>query len=89
MDDVRGDFLGPSHGTTSAPVTANKISRYFELYKQIHFQPRFPKKVFMLSIETLFGITQLLLRSYIMGFCIKRFVHILLPFPSSQQKRVK
>ena len=24
MDDVRGDFLGPPHGTTSAAVIANK-----------------------------------------------------------------
>ena len=24
MDDVRGDFLGPSHGTTPAAVMANK-----------------------------------------------------------------
>ena len=25
MDDVRGDFLGPPHGTTPAAVIANKI----------------------------------------------------------------
>ena len=25
MDDVRGDFLGPPHGTTPAAVKANKI----------------------------------------------------------------
>ena len=25
MDDVRGDFLGPSHDTTPAAVIANKI----------------------------------------------------------------
>ena len=24
MDDVRGDFIGPPHGTTSAAVIANK-----------------------------------------------------------------
>ena len=24
MDDVRGDFLGPPHGTTPAAVIANK-----------------------------------------------------------------
>ena len=24
MDDVRGDFLGPPHGTTPAAVKANK-----------------------------------------------------------------
>ena len=24
MDDVRGDFLGPPHGTTPAAVMANK-----------------------------------------------------------------
>ena len=24
MDDVRGDFLGPPHGTTAAAVIANK-----------------------------------------------------------------
>ena len=26
LDDVRGDFLGPPHGTTSAVVLANKIT---------------------------------------------------------------
>ena len=26
MDDVRGDFLGPSHGTTPVAVIANKIN---------------------------------------------------------------
>ena len=25
MDDVRGDFLGPPHGTAPAAVIANKI----------------------------------------------------------------
>ena len=25
MDDVRGDFLGPPHGTTPAAVITNKI----------------------------------------------------------------
>ena len=25
MDDVRGDFFGPPHGTTPAAVIANKI----------------------------------------------------------------
>ena len=25
MDDVRGDFLGPPHGTTPAAVIGNKI----------------------------------------------------------------
>ena len=25
MDDVRGDFLGPAHGTTPAVVIANKM----------------------------------------------------------------
>ena len=25
MDDVRGDFLGPLHGTTPAAVIANKL----------------------------------------------------------------
>ena len=25
LDDVRGDFLGPPHGTTPAAVIANKI----------------------------------------------------------------
>ena len=25
MDDVRGDFLGPPHGTTLAGVIANKL----------------------------------------------------------------
>ena len=28
MDDVRGDFLEPPHGTTPAAVTANKILRF-------------------------------------------------------------
>ena len=27
MDDVRGDFLGPPHGTPPAAVIANKIFR--------------------------------------------------------------
>ena len=27
MDDVRGDFLGPPHGTTPAVAIANKISQ--------------------------------------------------------------
>ena len=26
MDDVRGDFLGPPHGTTPAAVIANKVT---------------------------------------------------------------
>ena len=29
MDDVRGDFLGPPHGTTPAAVIANKIQKQF------------------------------------------------------------
>ena len=31
MDDVRGDFLGPPHGTTPAAVIANKpaLSEHF------------------------------------------------------------
>ena len=29
MDDVRGDFLGPPHGTTPAAVIANKIKQIF------------------------------------------------------------
>ena len=28
MDDVRGDFLGPPHGTTPAAVITNKIERF-------------------------------------------------------------
>ena len=28
MDDVRGDFLGPPHGTTPAAVIANKTQRF-------------------------------------------------------------
>ena len=28
MDDVRGDFLGPPHGTTPAAVIANKSSEH-------------------------------------------------------------
>ena len=28
MDDVRGDFLGPPHGTTPAAEIANKIQRF-------------------------------------------------------------
>ena len=28
MDDVRGDFLGPPHGTTPAAVIANKIEKF-------------------------------------------------------------
>ena len=28
MDDVRGDFLRPPHGTTPAAVIANKIIRF-------------------------------------------------------------
>ena len=28
MDDVRGDFLRPPHGTTPAAVIANKILRF-------------------------------------------------------------
>ena len=28
MDDVRGDFLGPPHGTTPAAVIANKIYKF-------------------------------------------------------------
>ena len=33
MDDVRGDFLGPPHGTAHAAVIANKINKEF-LYEQ-------------------------------------------------------
>ena len=35
MDDVRGGFLGPPHGTTPAAVIANKILRFdpFEAVK--------------------------------------------------------
>ena len=29
MDDVRGDLLGPPHGTTRAAVIANKIENAF------------------------------------------------------------
>ena len=29
MDDVRGDFLGPPHGTTPAAVIGNKKMRVF------------------------------------------------------------
>ena len=28
MDDVRGDFFRPTHGTTPAAVIANKIQRF-------------------------------------------------------------
>ena len=28
MDDVRGDVLGPSHGTTPAVEIANKLQRW-------------------------------------------------------------
>ena len=28
MDDVRGDFFGPPHGTTPAAVITNKIERF-------------------------------------------------------------
>ena len=28
MDDVRGYFLRPPHGTTPAPIIANKILRF-------------------------------------------------------------
>ena len=33
MDDVRGDFLGPPHGTTPAAVIANKYKGLI-LWKQ-------------------------------------------------------
>ena len=29
MDDVRGDFLGPPHGTTPAAVIANKMYKFY------------------------------------------------------------
>ena len=31
MDDVRGDFLGPLHGTTPAAVIANKMEKFDHL----------------------------------------------------------
>ena len=31
MDDVRGDFFGPPHGTTPAAVIANKIQLFDSL----------------------------------------------------------
>ena len=37
MDDVRGDFLGPPHGTTPAAVIANKNKlRSFKSSKHIN-----------------------------------------------------
>ena len=37
MDDVRGDFLGPQHGTTPAAVITNKIKlRSFKSSKHIN-----------------------------------------------------
>ena len=36
MDDVRGDFLGPPHGTTPAAVIANKIQRFDPLEAEKH-----------------------------------------------------
>ena len=37
MDDVRGDLLGPTHGTTPAAVIANKIYNTFcEFLKLAH-----------------------------------------------------
>ena len=44
MDDVRGDFLGPPHGTTPAAVIANKnklvnvilyLNRLFRLFCEL------------------------------------------------------
>ena len=38
MDDVRGDFLGPPHGTTPAAVIANKEANlYVLLLKNLSF----------------------------------------------------
>ena len=36
MDDVRGDFLGPPHGTTPASVIANKKMRSFKSSEHIN-----------------------------------------------------
>ena len=36
MDDVRGDFLGPPHGTTPAAVIANKKNKKKNLYLYNH-----------------------------------------------------
>ena len=36
MDDIRGDFLGPPHGTTPAAVIANKMGQ--DLIKGVLWQ---------------------------------------------------
>ena len=40
MDDVRGDVLGPSHGTTSAAVIANKILKLTQkwTHPKVHYE---------------------------------------------------
>ena len=42
MDDVRGDFLGPPHGTTLAAIMANKINLRF--FKHVKSSERIDEK---------------------------------------------
>ena len=47
MDDVRGDVLGPPHGTTLAAVIANKIKKNMRSFKSSeHINDYYPMQRF-------------------------------------------